>query len=177
MSATNKTPNYNLAVYRDYDVTSYLIDFNGNMEKIDTAMKAISDAVTGGEGTVGAPTDFMASSTTPATIRNNQAGSTVALLTITDVVPAQYAVSGNVTIDPSALADDVFGEIVVAFNGTPTSFSTKFYKTDNPNTYSFNTNINVTQKGFVTLEGRIISSQNSAMTVSNAYMVLQKLDV
>lgn len=177
MSATNKTPNYNLAVYRDYDVTSYLIDFNGNMEKIDTAMKQISDAVTGGGTPIGTPEDFMATSTNPVTVRNNQAGSTSALLTIMDVQPGTYAVTGNITIDPSDLADDNFGELLTAFNGTPTGFITKFFKTDNPNTYSFSTPIKVTQKGIITLEARIVSATDSSMLISASNMILQKLDV
>lgn len=179
MSATNKTPNYNLPVYRDYDITSYLIDFNGAMEKIDTVLKQLSDSITGGEGTIGEPTDFMATSTQSVTVRNNQAGSTNALLTIMDVQPASYAVSGNITIDPNALTDDNFGELLVAFNGEPIlpNFIVKFYKTDKPNTYSFATPLKVTQKGIVTLEARIVSAESSSMTITGANMMLQKLDI
>lgn len=177
MSATNKTPNYNLPVYRDYDITSYLVDFNGAMEKIDTAMKEISDAVTGGDTPIGTPTDFMATSTQAVTVRNNQAGSPVALLTILDVQPATYAVTGNITIDSSDLADNNFGEVYVAFNGTAGSFITKFYKTDKANTYSFATPFKVTQKGIITLEARIVSATNSSMLINASNMVLQKLDI
>lgn len=177
MSATNKTPNYNLPVYRDYDITSYLIDFNGAMEKIDTVLKQLSDSITGGEGTIGEPTDFMATSTQSVTVRNNQAGSTNALLTIMDVQPATYAVTGNITIDPSSLTNDNFGEVLTAINGAPTGINIKFYKTDDPNTYSFATPLKVTQKGIVTLEARIVSAESSSMTITGANMMLQKLDI
>lgn len=177
MSATGKTPNYNLPVYRDYDITSYLIDFNGAMESIDTIMKKLSDSITGGEGTVGAPTDFMATSTTPVTVRNNQTGTPVALLTIMDVQPGIYEITGNVTIDPKSLADDNFGQIYVAFDGTPSGFTTDFFKVDNTNTYSFSTSLKVTQKGIVTLEARILSDTESSMLISKSSMILQKLNI
>lgn len=44
MPASQKTPNYQLPVYAEEDVTSYLQDFNPAMQKIDTQMKANADA-------------------------------------------------------------------------------------------------------------------------------------
>ena len=38
MSATGKTTNYNLPIYQPNDVTSYLVDFNGAMSEIDSAI-------------------------------------------------------------------------------------------------------------------------------------------
>lgn len=178
MSATGKTPNYNLAVYREYDVTSYLIDFNGNAEKIDTILKELSDKITGGEGTIGAPTDFVATATTPVTIRNNQTGSTTALLTIKDVQPAQYSANVYIEADTSSLtADDIYGVATIAIDGTPTTFKQKLTKTDIENTYSFTAPINVTQKGYVTLEAGITSDVENALTITQSAMSLQKLDV
>lgn len=178
MSATGKTPNYNLAVYRDYDITSYLTDFNGNMEAIDTALKALSDKITGGEGAIGAPTDFVASTSTPVTIRNNTSGSTTALLTIANVVPAQYAISGYVEADTSTLtADNIYATVTINIAGTPTPFILKLTKTAIANTYSFNTPITATQKGYITLEANLDTNVNNSIIISRAAMSLQKLDV
>lgn len=46
MSSTNKTPNYNLSQYVGTDKPTYLGDYNGDMLKIDTQMKANNDAAT-----------------------------------------------------------------------------------------------------------------------------------
>ena len=46
MSATQKTTNYQLPIFVGTDIPSWLTDFNGSMEKIDTAVKQAS--MTGG---------------------------------------------------------------------------------------------------------------------------------
>ena len=43
MAATGKTTNYSLPVYKQEDITSWTVDFNGAMEKIDTQMKINAD--------------------------------------------------------------------------------------------------------------------------------------
>lgn len=45
MSSTNKTPNYNLSQYIGTDKPTYLGDYNSDMSKIDTQMKANADAI------------------------------------------------------------------------------------------------------------------------------------
>lgn len=52
MSASLKTTNYELGIYAPNDVTSWLTDFNGNMNKIDAQMKANSDGVQGNSGDI-----------------------------------------------------------------------------------------------------------------------------
>lgn len=54
MAGSLKTANYELSKYAPNDITSWLVDFNGNMDKIDTQMKANSDANVGTSGTVSA---------------------------------------------------------------------------------------------------------------------------
>lgn len=46
MSASQKTTNYELPVYAPTDVTSWLTDFNGAMNKIDAQMKLNEDDAT-----------------------------------------------------------------------------------------------------------------------------------
>lgn len=46
MSASQKTTNYKLPVYAPTDVTSWLTDFNGAMNKIDAQMKLNEDDAT-----------------------------------------------------------------------------------------------------------------------------------
>lgn len=43
MASTNKTINYNLSQYTANDKPTYLVDYNSDMNKIDTQMKANSD--------------------------------------------------------------------------------------------------------------------------------------
>ena len=47
MAGTLRTANYELSKYAPNDVTSWLVDFNGNMDKIDAQMKANADANSG----------------------------------------------------------------------------------------------------------------------------------
>lgn len=53
MSSTNKTPNYDLSQYVGTDKPTYLGDYNGDMLKIDTQMKANNDAATGAAASAG----------------------------------------------------------------------------------------------------------------------------
>lgn len=52
MAATSSTPNYELPIYEADDTTSWLTDFNGAMEKIDTALHELSEGGGGGGGSV-----------------------------------------------------------------------------------------------------------------------------
>lgn len=54
MAGSLKTANYDLSKYAPNDTTSWLVDFNGNMDKIDAQMKANSDSIVGTGGTVSA---------------------------------------------------------------------------------------------------------------------------
>ena len=45
MASTNKTTNYELSQYIGTDKPTYLGDYNGDMQKIDTAMKANADNI------------------------------------------------------------------------------------------------------------------------------------
>lgn len=178
MSATGRTPNYNLAVYKDYDITSYLQDFNGNMEAIDTAMKAISDAVTGGGGAIGSATDFQRYFPSLSTIvRNNQTGSTTPLITIPNVVPATYNFTGFVEADTSNIPDDAYATITINLDGNPTQYSMKLYTDPNTKQYTFAAPMLIAQKGSITLEATLQTATDSSVTFTQAALTLQKLSV
>lgn len=50
MSSTNKTTNYNLSQFIGTDKPAWLADYNQDMSKIDTQMKANDDTATGADG-------------------------------------------------------------------------------------------------------------------------------
>lgn len=54
MSSTNKTKNYNLSQYIGTDKPTYLGDYNGDMLKIDTQMKANADSASNATSAAGA---------------------------------------------------------------------------------------------------------------------------
>ena len=56
MAGSLRTVNYELSKYAPNDVTSWLVDFNSNMDKIDAQMKANADANVGTSGVVTALT-------------------------------------------------------------------------------------------------------------------------
>lgn len=47
MAYSDKTTNYELPIYVATDKPKYLTDFNGAMQKIDTAIKGVADSVAG----------------------------------------------------------------------------------------------------------------------------------
>lgn len=53
MSSTNKTPNYNLSHYIGTDKPTYLGDYNGDMLKIDTQLKANADSASNATAAAG----------------------------------------------------------------------------------------------------------------------------
>lgn len=53
MSSTNKTPNYNLSQYVGTDKPTYLGDYNGDMLKIDTQLKANADSASNAKSAAG----------------------------------------------------------------------------------------------------------------------------
>lgn len=56
MSSTNKTTNYNLSQFLGSDKPAWLADYNQDMSKIDTQMKANADGVTAADGKADANT-------------------------------------------------------------------------------------------------------------------------
>lgn len=56
MSSTNKTTNYNLSQFLGSDKPAWLADYNQDMSKIDTQMKANADGVTATDGKADANT-------------------------------------------------------------------------------------------------------------------------
>ena len=50
MSSTNKTTNYDLSQFLGTDKPAWLVDYNGDMGKIDTAIKNAADAATTADG-------------------------------------------------------------------------------------------------------------------------------
>lgn len=178
MSATGRTPFYNLATYREYDITSYLMDFNGNMEAIDTALKTISDTITGGGGAIGAASDaYRYFPNANTTVRNNVSGSKTQLITIPNIQPNVYNMSGFVLVDPSQLPDNGYAEVSITAAGKPTTFSFKIYKEEKERMCSFAVPITVIQKDYVTLDATLQSSENSAVTFKAVALTIQKLNV
>lgn len=59
MASTNKTTNYDLSQFIETDKPGWLTDYNGDMRKLDTALKAISDVADGASGGLSSLTDRM----------------------------------------------------------------------------------------------------------------------
>ena len=59
MASTNKTTNYDLSQFVETDRPAWLTDYNGDMRKLDTALKAVSDVANGASGGISSLTDRM----------------------------------------------------------------------------------------------------------------------
>ena len=68
MASTNKTTNYNLSQYIGTDKPTYLVDYNGDMQKIDTGIKGAYDR--GSTGISDAATAQTAAESAAATASN-----------------------------------------------------------------------------------------------------------
>ena len=67
MASTNKTTNYELSQFLGTDKPAWLSDYNTDMNKIDTQMKANADGVTSVTGTAGATATALGDITSLAT--------------------------------------------------------------------------------------------------------------
>lgn len=67
MASTNKTTNYELSQFLGTDKPAWLSDYNTDMNKIDTQMKANADGVTSVSGAAGATATALGDITTLAT--------------------------------------------------------------------------------------------------------------
>lgn len=59
MASTNKTTNYELSQFIETDRPAWLTDYNGDMRKLDTALKAVSDVASDASGGISSLTDRM----------------------------------------------------------------------------------------------------------------------
>lgn len=102
MSASLKTTNYDLGIYAPNDVTSWLTDFNGNMNKIDAQMKANADGVQGNVGDINALGGRMTTAENDIEQLENEYGSMVektsaTQLTATNTSNSNVTLSGIIT--------------------------------------------------------------------------------
>lgn len=118
MASTNKTTNYELSQYVGTDKPTYLGDYNGDMLKIDTQMKANADAIST------ANTTATAANTTANTANTNASSALSAATT------AGTAASAANSTANSALAKATANELAIAkFNLTNFTSITTFTKT------------------------------------------------
>ena len=59
MASTNKTTNYELSQFVETDKPAWLTDYNSDMRKLDTALKAVSDVADSASGGISSLTDRM----------------------------------------------------------------------------------------------------------------------
>lgn len=101
MSASLKTTNYELGIYAPNDVTSWLTDFNGNMNKIDAQMKENENSVNGVEGDVAALTQRVTTTENAIESLENEYASVLNKITYQTIMltPSSNSTSiGNLTI-------------------------------------------------------------------------------
>lgn len=77
MASTNKTTNYELSQFLGTDKPAWLSDYNTDMNKIDTQMKANADGVTSVTGTAGATATALGDITNLATTDKTSAVSAI----------------------------------------------------------------------------------------------------
>lgn len=121
MASTNKTTNYNLSQFLGTDKPAWLSDYNTDMSKIDTAMKANADAATAASGTASAANTAIG---TLANLTTDAKTSTVAAInevdSHADTAQLTANTAANTASGASTKADTALADIA-KFNLTSTS--------------------------------------------------------
>lgn len=167
MASTNKTSNYELSQFLGTDKPAWLSDYNTDMSKIDTQMKANADAATAATGS--------------ATSANTAIGTLASLTTTakTDLVSAVNEVDAAAgtaasTANAAATSANIANTNINKFNLTSTSELTV---TSNLGTVSSNTHLYIAKDStgsVFKLYGRIDISNlggvtgNLTLTISNS---------
>lgn len=86
MAGSLRTANYDLSKYAAGDITSYLVDFNGNMDKIDKQMKANADANEDSKGQVAALGQRVASAENKISDNTDNINSLIAGATVAELI-------------------------------------------------------------------------------------------
>lgn len=111
MSASLKTTNYELGIYAPNDVTSWLTDFNGNMNKIDAQMKVNANGVQGNVGNINALTERVSTAENAIEQIENEYASVIEKLGVNKLMftPSSNVKSGDDTYVP--LVNNILGVI------------------------------------------------------------------
>lgn len=104
MASTNKTTNYELSQFLGTDKPAWLSDYNTDMNKIDTQMKANADGVTSVSGAAGATATALGDITSLATTDKTSAVAAINEVN-TKAVTAQNSANGaNQGVSANAIA-------------------------------------------------------------------------
>ena len=174
MSATNKTANYELSQYIGSDEPKYLTDYNGDMSKIDTAIKGVdTKAETANSGVatnaaaIGALDTAVGSlQTQVATVASVTNGNTGSINTINSLI-------GNG--EPTTQDKTIIGAIneIAAGATTPEASSVTFNKTGtdlsstNVQQAIVEVNAKIPQGGTVEADDVAYSNTSSGLTATN----------
>ena len=114
MAGSLKTANYELSKYAPNDITSWLVDFNGNMDKIDAQMKKNADANVGTSGEVSALTQRVAAAEGNITSLTDDV---TALKEETVITPLAITNSSNVSVSHNLIF--MLGDLIgIGFTNT-----------------------------------------------------------
>ena len=110
MSSTNQTTNYELPLFIGTDKPTWLGDFNGAMNKIDTAIKAVSDVASGNTSSIGSvESDVDSLESQVGTLENTVASHTSDIASqgqsITALTTTTNQLNTRVTANASAIDD------------------------------------------------------------------------
>lgn len=86
MAGSLRTANYNLSKYAAGDTTSWLVDFNGNMDKIDKQMKINSDANVSASGNITALEQKVRATESETENNKNSIDSIISAITVKELI-------------------------------------------------------------------------------------------
>lgn len=111
MSASLKTTNFELGIYAPNDVTSWLADFNGNMNKIDAQMKVNANGVQGNVGDINALTERASVAENAIEQLKEEYGSVINKMAVTKLIftPSSNIKTGDGNYSP--LVNNILGVI------------------------------------------------------------------
>jgi hypothetical protein len=150
MAHTNQTPNYNLSQFLGTDKPAWLVDYNGDMEKIDLGLKAAKDVADAAKEEADQGATDIAAVTITANSADAKATAAVSNFAEAYDATATYAIGEYVTYENLTYKCTVTITVPEPFNGNHWTRATVDSELTATNTTVANVNVTATAAKSVT---------------------------
>ena len=124
MAGSLSTTNYDLSKYAPNDTTSWLVDFNGNMDKIDAQMKANENGIAGVSGKLSEMGQKVSSLQSRTTSLENDVATLQETTTYNEIITAASSNTASKASKFYKIGDLIMGTCYYAINKAGNNIST-----------------------------------------------------
>lgn len=144
MASTNKTTNYDLSQYIGSDKPTYLSDYNGDMLKIDTAMKTNADNISTAVSSIESVTTVANQANTTANTANTNATTAVNTANSANTTAGNAQSTANSALSTATTAQSTANTANTKVDALATSFNIDNFTNYNNTASWTKTNTNLT---------------------------------